>query len=105
MSTHDKNLNIYKQFELYKSKKQMILSGSRRLPNSRLRSLLRPLLRGGLWLQRKLKGFSVEILNDRKTDIPKGKSVVFAVTHIGKYDVEIVDEQIKRQFFWWHRIL
>lgn len=88
-----------KQFERYKSNKREILNGTRRLPYTFWRKLFRPLLRGGLWLKRKLCGFSVEVMNDRQIEFPERKSIIFAVTHIGKFDVEIVNEQIKEQFF------
>lgn len=48
---------------------------------------------------RKMGGFSVELLNDSEIKCPKGKSIIFAVTHIGKFDFQILDEQIKEQFF------
>lgn len=38
-------------------------------------------------------GFSVEVLNGIK--LPKGRPVIFVLTHIGKWDFEIVNEQIK----------
>lgn len=44
-------------------------------------------------------GFSVELLNDSEVKRPKVKSIIFAVTHIGKFDFQILDEQIKEQFF------
>lgn len=39
----------------------------------------------------------MEILNDIK--VSKGRPIIFAVTHIGKWDFKIVNEQIKEQFF------
>lgn len=62
-----------------------------------IRKTLRPILRSCLWIQRKINGFSVEVLRNIK--VPEDRAVVFALTHIGKWDFEIVNEQIKAQFF------
>lgn len=62
-----------------------------------LRKKSRPLFRLCLWIQRKTNGFTVETLTDIKA--PKGQPVIFAVTHIGKWDFEIVNETIREQFF------
>ena len=86
-----------KAFEHYKTKKVLIIEGQKKLPNNRVRKILRPLFRSCLLIQRKINGFSVEILNSIK--LPKGRSVIFALTHIGKWDFEIVNEQIKEQSF------
>lgn len=67
------------------------------MPNDMIRKIFRPLFKSCLWIQRIINGFSVELLNDIK--VPKERSIVFAVTHIGKWDFEIVNEQIKEQFF------
>lgn len=86
-----------KYFEHYKEKKVLILKGKKKLPNDTIRKILRPLFRSCLRIQRKIKGFSVEILNNIK--IPESRPVIFALTHIGKWDFEIVNEQIKEQSF------
>ena len=39
----------------------------------------------------------MELLSDIK--MPEDRAVIFALTHIGKWDLEIVNEQIKTQFF------
>lgn len=77
--------------------KELILKGRRKTPGNILRKLLRPLFRLCLWVQRKVNGFSVEMLNDIR--VLQGRPVIFAITHIGKRDFEIVNEQIKEQFF------
>lgn len=67
------------------------------MPTVILRKIFRPLLRIGLGVQRKINGLSVEMLNEVK--FPENRPVIFALTHIGKWDFEIVNEQIKEQFF------
>lgn len=84
-------------FIRYKNNKTLILAGKRKLPNDILRKILRPLFRSCLWIQRKINGFSVEVLSDIK--LPEGRPVIFALTHIGKWDFEIVNEQIRAQSF------
>lgn len=37
--------------------------------------------------------------HSRKTRVPKDRPVILAITHIGKWDFEIINEQIKEQFF------
>lgn len=86
-----------KSFERYKRNKELILKGKRKVPGNILRKLFRPLFRLCLWVQRKVNGFSVEMLNDIR--IPQDRPAIFTVTHIGKWDFEIINEQIKEQFF------
>lgn len=85
------------RLERYKKNKILILKQKKKLPNDTIRKLLRPFFRSCLWIQRKINGFSVEVLN--KVKVPQDRSIIFAVTHIGKWDFEIVNEQIKEQFF------
>lgn len=80
-------------FNRYKNRKKLILAGERKMPTVILRKIFRPLLRIGLGVQRKINGLSVEMLNEVK--FPENRPVIFALTHIGKWDFEIVNEQIK----------
>lgn len=84
-------------FERYKIKKKQILNSKKKLPNTVGKKFFHNFFRRCLWIQRKVNGFTVELLND--IEIPKDNSVIFAVTHIGKWDFEIVSEQIREQFF------
>lgn len=45
----------------------------------------------------RLSGFSYELLNDRRqeTDRP----IIFAVTHVGKFDIEVVSEAIRVHYY------
>lgn len=86
-----------KSFKCYKKNKELILKNNKKIPGKMLRERSRPLFRLCLWIQRKINGFFVEILDDIK--IPKGQPIIFAVTHIGKWDFEIVNEAISEQFF------
>ncbi len=86
-----------REFGHYKKRKTLILEDKEKLPKDVIRKFFRPMFRSCLWIQRKLNGFSVEVLNDIK--IPQGRPIIFAVTHIGKWDFEIVNEQIRAQSF------
>lgn len=85
-----------KQFEKYKIKKQNIISRDSYVPK-KIRRLIRPLLRIMLKVSRGLQGYRIEII--RKTEIPHDKPVIFAVSHIGKLDFEIISEVIREQYY------
>ena len=85
-----------RQFEQYKQKKQKNLSQDSYIP-MKIRKAIRPLLRGMLWASRKMQGYEIEIFN--RTEIPQGKPIIFAVSHIAKMDFEIVSETIKEQYY------
>lgn len=97
MSKNHKSLsNKQLEFEKYKQKKSKILSQDSYIP-MKIRKAIRPMLRGMLWTSRKLQGYEIEMLN--RTEIPQGKPVIFAVSHIAKLDFEIVSEIIMEQYF------
>lgn len=63
----------------------------------RQRQILHPLLLEIYRIKNRLGGFSYEIIGDKrsKTDKP----VIFAVTHVGKFDIEVVSEAIKTHYY------
>ena len=48
-------------------------------------------------LKNKLGGFTHEIIKDEreKTDRP----IIFAITHVGKFDIEVISEAIKEHYY------
>lgn len=60
------------------------------------RQMLHPLILQIYRIKNRLGGFTHEILADRrsKTDRP----IIFAVTHVGKFDIEIVSEAIQSHY-------
>lgn len=44
-----------------------------------------------------LGGLSYEILNDRHTK--SNRSIIFTVTHVGKFDIEVVSEAIREHYY------
>lgn len=63
----------------------------------KVRQFLRPILRKLLYVQRKINGFTVECLNE--IHMEKEEALIIAVTHIGKWDFEIINEKIEYPFW------
>lgn len=61
------------------------------------RLLLHPLLLAIIKYRNRAAGFSVETLYDKRT--PTDKPIIFAITHIGKFDIEIASEVVKDHYY------
>ncbi len=85
-------------FEKYKYDKKCFLKENLPIRHMKLRKSIRPLLRTVLFVQRKIKGQSIEVIGNKMTKRITDNPIVFVVTHIGKYDFEIVSEIIKEHF-------
>ena len=44
-----------------------------------------------------LGGFSYEIINDNREET--NRPIIFAVTHVGKFDIEVISEAIKEHYY------
>lgn len=88
-------------FIKYQNTKKEILEKRKYLKGKYFRIIIRPLLRCTLFLQRKVKKQNVDFIGNKKYKLPKNcnRPIIFSVTHIGKYDFEIVNEFIKEQFY------
>lgn len=84
-------------FERYQRQKAAIIQKNREIPFVRVKKHIRPILRLLLYLQRKTVGFQVEVIH--RTKLNNKNPVIFAVTHIGKWDMEIVNEQLPYHFY------
>lgn len=85
------------KFEKYKQRKAWNLENNIPIRNIKLKKIIRPVLRKILWIQRKINRQVVEFINK---EIPKvERPIVFAVSHIGKWDFEIINEQINEHFY------
>ena len=49
-------------------------------------------------IKNRLAGFSYEIV-DNKSCMKLNKPIIFAITHVGKFDIEVLSEAIKEQYF------
>jgi len=94
-----KNINIEEKFDEYKDKKKKIVDNNLPISGRKTRKLIRPLMRKALLIQRKLNKQTIKKMGNIKYKFPKNKPVIFVVSHIGKYDFEIVNELIKKQFY------
>ena len=48
-------------------------------------------------LKNRLGGFSYTLINDKRTET--NKPIIFAITHVGKYDIEVVSEAIRTHYY------
>ena len=92
-----KNTKWEKKLQKYKNRKRNFLIKNEKCKFLKLKKVFRPIIRSGLFIQRKINGFSVEIMNEKSAF--HNKPIIFVVTHIGKWDFEIVNEQIQEQFY------
>lgn len=90
---------IEKDFLEYKAKKKEIVDNDLPIKGHYFRKITRPIQRKALLAQRIIKGQKVTVIGNKNYSIPEGKTVTFVVSHIGKFDYEIVNEQIKEQFY------
>lgn len=88
---------IRKKFDEYKERKKRILENDESIKNIQIRKFIRPLLRFVLSVQRMINGQKVEFINERfeETDRP----IIYVISHIGKWDFEIINERIKKHFY------
>lgn len=86
-------------FNEYKNQKKRIVDEYLPLTGVNIRKITRPIQRGLLFGQRMINGQKVSVMGNKDYVIPEGRPVIFVVSHIGKYDFEIVNELIKEQFY------
>ena len=48
-------------------------------------------------IKNRLEGYSYEVINDKRT--PTNRPIIFAVTHVGKKDIEVISEAIKDHYY------
>lgn len=90
---------IRRDFTEYKNHKKRIVDEDLPLTGVNIRKITRPIQRGLLFGQRMINGQKVNVIGNKDYVIPEGRPVIFVVSHIGKYDFEIVNELIKEQFY------
>ena len=61
------------------------------------RKKIHPLILGAYKLKNKIGGFDYTLINDLRT--PTNKPIIFAITHVGKFDIELVSEAIKDHYY------
>lgn len=84
---------VQRKIQQYKSRKQSVVSLSQPLKGLRLHRNIHPFLRWLLKVKSKVCGLTYEII-DNKFSRYSRETVVYAVTHIGKYDFEMIMEAL-----------
>lgn len=89
---------IEKKIQLYKEKRKQILENNEIIRNVKFHKNIHPILSSILSIKRTILGQTINVISD-KSNIEKDKPVIYAVTHIGKYDYEMVSETLKSYFY------
>lgn len=92
----EKNQRVQLAFEQYKRVKAQRLKKLKPIKGLKFRKIIRPLMRLMLFCQRKFCGLKIEFINGKLE--PTTKQRVFAVSHIGKWDFEIINEALRPHF-------
>lgn len=78
-----------RRIDSYKNNKQRYVETDNLLSGISLRRLIHPYLKKILQVRNKLSGLSYKIVDD-KSNLQQGETVIYAITHIGKFDFEVV---------------
>lgn len=92
-----KKEQIERDFEKYQLEKKQNINNNKNINFIEMRKKIRPLFRKLLFVQRILNKQTIEIISDQH--IQENRGIVFAVSHIGKYDFEMVNEVLKEHFY------
>ncbi len=86
------NRYIRKKITQYKQKKAKIVISNKPIKGVKFHRMLHPFLMFLLCVKSKLCGLTYEFVNDKRLDVKSGKTVIYAITHIGKFDYEMLLE-------------
>ena len=86
------NRYIRKKITQYKQKKAKKVTSDKPIKGVKFHRMLHPLLMFLLRVKSKLCGLTYEFVNDKRLDAKKEKTVIYAITHIGKFDYEMLIE-------------
>ncbi|MFI3201591.1 MAG: hypothetical protein R3Y54_08700, partial [Eubacteriales bacterium] len=51
-----------------------------------------------LKIKNRLEGFQCKVIKDERNDM-EGRPIIFAPTHVGKFDIELISEAIKEHYY------
>ncbi len=85
-----------KMIEYYRDLREYIYLHNEKVKGIKFRQTIKPLLVKALRLQRAFTGRKLELLDD-KSHTGNGRPIIYAVSHIGRYDLEIVCEATPKQ--------
>lgn len=86
------NRYIRKKITQYKQKKADIVASTRLIKGVEFHRRLHPLLMFLLRVKSKLSGLTYEFVSENRVDVKSRKTVIYAITHIGKFDYEMLVE-------------
>ena len=86
------NRYIRKKITQYKQKKADIVASTRLIKGVEFHRRLHPLLMFLLRVKSKLSGLTYEFMSENRVNVKSGKTVVYTITHIGKFDYEMLVE-------------
>lgn len=91
------NRYIRKQINKYKKKKAKIINSSDEIKGVKYRKFIHNFLIKALKVKSKLSGLTYEFVNENRVQ-RTDKPVIYAITHIGKFDLEMVLEACPNLF-------
>lgn len=86
------NRYIRKKITQYKKRKADLVVSDKLIDGVEMHRRMHPLLMFLLRVKSKLSGLTYEFVNQNRADVEKGKTVIYAISHIGKFDYEMLVE-------------
>lgn len=86
------NRYIRKKITQYKKRKADLVVSDKLIDGVEVHRRMHPLLMFLLRVKSKLSGLTYEFVNQNRVDVEKGKTVIYAISHIGKFDYEMLIE-------------
>lgn len=85
------NRYIRKKINQYKQKKENLIHSDMPIRGVKIRRFFHPILIKVLQIKSIVSGLTYEFISEEQT-VPKDKTVIYAITHIGKFDYEMLVE-------------
>lgn len=86
------NRYIRKKITQYKQNKAELVTSDKPIEGVEVHQRIHPILMFLLRVKSKLLGLTYEFVNDKRVDSKSGKTVIYAISHIGKFDYEMLIE-------------
>lgn len=86
------NRYIRKKITQYKQKKAQLIASDLPIKGVDMHRRIHPILMFLLRVKSRLSGLTYEFVSENRVDVKSGKTVVYAITHIGKFDYEMLVE-------------
>lgn len=86
------NRYIRKKITQYKQKKAELVISDKPIEGVEVHRCVHPILMFLLRVKSKMLGLTYEFVNEKRVDVKSGKTVIYAISHIGKFDYEMLIE-------------